>query len=200
MKCHHRGLWAILLNGDWDANYGRMKQKLTLTVTALFGLAVCSAIAQTEANRMKLSAGENTFLTNAAEGGMAEVELGNLAQEKGNSDVVKQFGKRMVDDHSKINDELKPLASSKGVTVPTTLDAKSQATKDRLSKLSGAAFDRAYMQDMVTDHTHDVAEFRRMASSATDPDIKAFASKQLPTLEEHLKLARTDLAEVRKEK
>jgi putative membrane protein len=177
-----------------------MKQKLTLTVTALFALAVSSAIAQTEANRMKLSTAENTFLTAAAEGGMAEVELGKLAQQKANSDAVKEFGKRMEDDHSKVNDQLKSLASNKGVTLPTSISAKSQATKDRLSTLSGAAFDRAYMQDMVTDHTHDVAEFRRMASSATDPDIKAFATKNLPTLEEHLKLARTTLAEVRKEK
>jgi putative membrane protein len=126
--------------------------------------------------------------------------LGNLAQQNGSSDTVKQFGKQMVEDHSRINDDLKSLATSKGVPVPTSLDAKSQATKDRLSKLSGTEFDRAYMQDMVTDHQQDVAEFRRMSARATDPDVKAFASKNLPTLEEHLKLARTGLADVRKQK
>jgi putative membrane protein len=149
---------------------------------------------------MKLSAEDSAFVTKAAQGGMAEVELGNLAQQNGSSDTVKQFGKRMVGDHTKANDELKTLASDKGVSLPTALDAKSQATKDRLSKLSGAAFDRAYMQDMVTDHQQDVAEFRKQSTRGTDPDLKAFASKTLPTLEEHLKLARTGLAEVRKQK
>jgi putative membrane protein len=178
-----------------------MKQQLSLTVTALFALAACSAIAQTDqANRMKLSADDSAFVTKALQGGMAEVELGNLAQQNGTSDVVKQFGKQMVEDHTKIGDELKSLATSKGVPVPTALDAKSQATKDRLSMLTGAEFDRAYMQEMLTDHQQDVAEFRRESTRATDPDIKAFAAKALPTLESHLKMARAGLAEVKKEK
>ena len=117
-----------------------MKHRPSLTVTALFALAVCSAIAQTDANRMRLSADESAFITTALEGGMAEVELGTLAQQQGSSDAVKQFGKQMVEDHTKVNDELKILASNKGVPVPTALDAKSAATKDRLSKLSGAEF------------------------------------------------------------
>jgi putative membrane protein len=178
-----------------------MKQHLSLAVTALFALAACSAIAQTDqANRMKLSPDDSAFLAAAFEGGMAEVELGNLAQQRGSSDVVKQFGKQMVEDHTMINDEIKALATGKGVPIPSALDAKSQATQDRLSKLSGAAFDRAYMQDMVTDHQKDVAEFRRMSTRAADPDIKAFAAKTLPTLEKHLKMARTGLAEVKNQK
>ena len=178
-----------------------MKQQLSLTVTALFALAACTAIAQTDqANRMKLSADDSAFLTKALQGGMAEVELGNLAQQNGSSDVVKQFGKQMVEDHTMINGELQTQATSKGVPVPSALDAKSQATKDRLSKLSGADFDRAYMQEMVTDHQQDVAEFRRESARATDPDIKALAAKTLPTLENHLKMARAGLAEVKKEK
>jgi putative membrane protein len=84
---------------------------------------------------------------------------------------------------------LSQIATRKGITIPTSLDAKHQATKDKLSKLSGAAFDKAYMDDMVKDHHTDVAEFRKESTSGSDSDVKAFAAKTLPTLEEHLRLA-----------
>jgi len=125
----------------------------------------------------------------AAKGGMAEVELGKLAQDKASSDQVKNFGKRMVDDHSKANDELQTLAKNKNITLPSDLDPKDKALKDRLSKLSGAQFDRAYMSAMLHDHQKDVSEFKTESSNGKDPDVKAFASKTLPTLEDHLKLA-----------
>lgn len=89
------------------------------------------------------------------------------------------------------------MASKDGINVPTGLDVKSKATEARLSRLHGAAFDRAYMQDMVTDHEQDIAEFRQQAGHGTNPDIRAFASKTLPTLEEHLKMAQTTLAAVK---
>jgi putative membrane protein len=130
------------------------------------------------------------FVKEAAVGGMAEVDLGKLAKDKGSSDTVKQFGQKMVDDHTKINDDLKTLAKKKNIDLPTALDAKHQAVVDRLSKLSGAEFDRAYSTEMVKDHTEDVKEFQKQANSATDPDVKSFASNNLPTLQEHLKEAR----------
>jgi len=136
-----------------------------------------------------LSSADKTFVQKAAVGGLAEVEMGKMAQQKGSSDQVKQFGSRMVDDHSKANDELKQIASSKGITLPTDLDAKHKSKMDKMQKLSGAQFDRAYMDDMVSDHKEDVADFKKQASSGKDSDLKAFASKTLPTLEEHLKLA-----------
>jgi putative membrane protein len=139
------------------------------------------------ANRM--SSSDSTFATKAAQGGMAEVKLGQLAKDKASSQAVKDFGQKMIDDHTKANDELKSVASKDGITLPTSLDAKDQAVYDRLSKLSGAEFDRAYMRDMVTDHRTDVNEFRRESERGTNPDLKAFASKTLPTLEEHLKMA-----------
>ena len=129
---------------------------------------------------------DHNFTVKAAQGGMAEVELGQLAQQNGQSQQVKDFGQRMVNDHSKANDELKQLASQEGVSLPTSLDAKDQATKQRLSKLHGAAFDKAYMQDMVTDHKKDIAEFKQEASSGNDQAVKSWASKTLPTLESHL--------------
>lgn len=132
---------------------------------------------------------DQKFIIEAARGGMAEVELGKLAADKASSDQVKQFGQRMVSDHGKANDELKTIAGGKNITLPTDLDAKDKALHDRLSKLSGAQFDRAYMQAMVRDHRKDVNEFKRESTSGKDADVKAFASKTLPTLEEHLKLA-----------
>ena len=143
-----------------------------------------------------VSAADRAFVREAAIGGMAEVELGNLAKEKASSDDVKSFGDRMVTDHGKANDELKQWASQNNVTLPTQLDAKHKATKDRLSKLSGAAFDKAYMKDMVADHKQDVAKFRSESKTAHNPDLKAWAGKTLPTLEDHLKLAQDTAAKV----
>src|SRR5262249_34732326 len=132
---------------------------------------------------------DDHFVMEAAKGGMAEVELGKLAADKGTSPDVKKFGQRMADDHAKANDELKSLAQTKNITLPTAIDAKSMAAKERLSKLSGESFDRAYMQAMLKDHRKDVSEFRTESKSGKDPEVKAWAAKTLPTLEEHLKLA-----------
>ena len=140
---------------------------------------------------------DNNFVMKAAQGGMAEVKLGQLAVDKASSEDVKKFGQTMVDDHSKANDELKQIAAAKGINLPDSLDGKHQATYDRLSKLSGAAFDRAYMKDMVADHKEDVSEFRKESTKGTDPEVKAFATKTLPTLEHHLEMAQSTEAAVR---
>jgi putative membrane protein len=121
---------------------------------------------------------------------MAEVELGKLAAEKASSDDVKKFGQRMVDDHSKANDELKALAASKKITLPAEMGPEEKALRDRLVKLSGPAFDQAYMKAMVSDHVKDVAAFRMEAKTGKDAEVKAWAAKTLPTLEEHLRMAR----------
>ena len=137
-----------------------------------------------------LAAADKAFVMEAAQGGMAEVELGRLATEKASNADVKQFGQRMVDDHGKANDELKGLAAQKKVTLSTELDAKHKETRDRLSKLSGDAFDKAYMADMVADHNKDVAAFARVSKTAKDADLKAWAGKALPTLQEHQQMAK----------
>ena len=134
--------------------------------------------------------GDANFVKNAAQGGMAEVELGKLATQKASSDDVKQFGQKMVDDHSKANDQLKQIASQKSMDVPSDLNPKEKAEMDRLSKLSGPAFDRAYMKHMVADHTKDAAEFKKQANTGSDPEIKGFASNTLTTIEDHLKMAK----------
>jgi len=157
-----------------------MIRQAVLAGAVLVGLAAAPVLAADDA-----------FVTKVAQGGMAEVELGKLASEKASADAVKQFGQRMVTDHGKANDELKTLAANKKITLPTDIGAEHKALRDRLTKLSGAAFDQAYMKAMVADHVKDVNEFRMESKSGKDPDVKAWAGKTLPTLEEHLKMARS---------
>ena len=130
------------------------------------------------------------FILDAAKGGMAEVELGKLAADRAQNDEVKKFAQRMVDDHSKANDQLKQIAESKGIKIPTETEAKQKALMQRLEKLQGPAFDRAYMNAMVNDHVKDVSEFKKEANSGRDSQVKSFASSTLPTLEEHLQQAK----------
>jgi putative membrane protein len=131
---------------------------------------------------------DHKFAMEAAMGGMMEVELGKVAAEKGASDEVRQFGQRMVDDHSKANEELMRVASSKGMTLPTAPDPKHRAEMQRLSALSGEKFDKEYVKMMVKDHKKDVGEFEKEAARGMDADIKAFAATTLPTLREHLQM------------
>ena len=156
-----------------------MMRRAVLASAVVMGLAASPVFAADEAWMMKV-----------AKGGMAEVELGKLASEKGTTDAVKNFGKRMVDDHSKANEELKTLATSKKVTLPADLSPEDKALRDRLTKLSGTSFDQAYIKAMVADHVKDVNAFRTESKSGKDADVKAWAAKTLPTLEDHLKMAR----------
>ena len=136
------------------------------------------------------AAADAMFIRTAGMDGMAEVEHGRLAAQNATHDEVKQFGQRMVDDHGKANDELKGLASKKKVTLPTELDAKHKAMHDKLSKMKGDAFDKFYMSHMVTAHQQAVGLFSKESKGGKDADVKAWAGKTLPTLQEHLKMAR----------
>lgn len=129
---------------------------------------------------------DKKFLKDSALGGMTEVELGKLAAQKASSDAVKQFGQRMVDDHSKANEQLKQVAGRSNIEVPAALDSKHQSRVDKLAKLSGPAFDKAYVKDQVKDHERDVDDFKSEAQGGSDPNVKQFAMKTLPTLQEHL--------------
>lgn len=166
-----------------------MTNSLTAGFLGLLLLAAPSfAFAQQAKPGASLTASDKKFVTEAAEGGRMEVELGELAQQKAQSDAVKQFGKRMADDHGKASRELADLASSKRVQLSDKPSSMAQREKDRLSKLSGAAFDREYVKMMVKDHEKDVAAFKRESQQAKDPDLKAWAGKTLPTLEDHLQM------------
>ena len=127
----------------------------------------------------------------AAEGGISEVQLGQLAQQKASSSQVKQFGQRMVQDHNQANTKLMQVFQQKGVTPPATVGARYTAMREQLASLSGAQFDRQYMSRMVEDHTEDVSNFQREISTGKDPQVRAWASQTLPALQKHLQEAKT---------
>ncbi len=161
-----------------------MRHNLTMLISA--GCA-CGFLAFAQSN--SLSATDRMFMQKAGEGGMAEVQLGQLAEQKASSQAVKDFGQRMATDHGQADDKLKSVATSKGVTLPTALNAKDKALYDRLSGLSGSAFDREYMRAMVRDHKMDISEFQKESNGGQDSDVKSFASSTLPTLQDHLSQA-----------
>lgn len=139
---------------------------------------------------------DEKFMRDAAEGGVSEIDLGKLAQEKGQSPEVKEFGKRMVEDHSKANEELKQLATREHINLPTNVYRKDADLHRRLQKLSGPAFDKAYADAMVKDHEEDIATFKQEASSGQKSSLQQFAQQTLPTLEAHLKDAQRMQASV----
>lgn len=130
------------------------------------------------------------FAKEAAEGGAAEVKLGQLAQEKGSNDAVKDFGKMMVNDHSEAGEQLKSIAAQQNLKLPDELNKHDQGVYNKLSKLSGEAFDRAYAKEMVNDHRKDIDDFQQEASGGQIQPLKDFATQTLPTLQMHLKSAR----------
>jgi putative membrane protein len=145
-----------------------------------------------------MSSADHEFLMNAAKGGKAEVELGNLASQNASNPAVKQFGQRMVSDHTQANNRLQQIAQQKGMTLPDDLPDDAKQLKDRLTQEKGTQFDRTYIQNMVQDHHKDVAEFQQEADQGQDPDIKNFAATTLPVLKQHLQLAQTDLSKIQK--
>ncbi|HWF45800.1 MAG TPA: DUF4142 domain-containing protein [Bryobacteraceae bacterium] len=133
---------------------------------------------------------DKKFAQEAAKGNLEEVQLAKLAQEKASSDAVKQFAQKMIDDHTKANEQLQQVASRESMTVPDRLDSKQQGTVNKLSQLSGPAFDKAYVKDMVKNHKKDVSEFQAESQLGTDANIKQFASQTLPVLQQHLDSAK----------
>lgn len=169
-----------------------MKNQL-MAVTLLTGAALV-------ATHVRADSPDKAFIEKAAKGGMAEVEIGKVAQDKAGNAQVKAFAGRMVTDHSKANEELKSIAEKKSVALPSGPDAEQKKHGEKLKSLSGAAFDREYMTHMVGDHKATVADFEKEAASGKDPDVKAFAAKTLPTLRDHLKEAQATHDAVAKNK
>jgi predicted outer membrane protein len=119
-----------------------------------------------------------------------EVRLGKLAQQRAKSTEVKDFAQRMVDDHGQANGKLMQIAEQKGIELPQDLSEDAQATYKELQQQSGAEFDQAYMDEMISDHEDDVSAFEDYVENANDPDLRSFAEETLPTLKEHLELAK----------
>lgn len=149
-----------------------------------------TANANMNQNAMAKSA-DAKFMMTAAAGGMAEVEMGRLAVERASSDAVKQYAQRMIDDHTKANQDLMQVAASKGVTLPAGPDAKHLALMEKLRGMTGAAFDRMYIKEAgVKDHQNMEKLFRNETIKGKDADVMAFASRTLPAVQEHLRMAR----------
>lgn len=168
------------------------KQRIARGAVAALSLMATFAVAADKAGN-QVAKDDRNFIMEAAQGGMMEVQMGKLAQQNGQSDAVKQFGKRLEDDHAKANQELTGIAHKLGVTPPAQLDKKHQGKVDKMSKVKAQDFDRQFAKAMVDDHQHDVKAFRKQADKAKNAELKQFASQTLPTLEEHLKMAQ-DLA------
>ncbi|MHA4737968.1 DUF4142 domain-containing protein [Dyadobacter sp. MSC1_007] len=132
---------------------------------------------------------DSEFAVAAADGGMMEVKLGELAQTNAASADVKKFGKTMVDDHGKAGEELKALAQKKNFSLPAALSDDKQKKYDDLAKKKGKEFDEAYVSFMVDYHKEDISEFEEAAKDAKDPDVKAWAAGKIPTLKHHLEMA-----------
>jgi putative membrane protein len=137
------------------------------------------------------------FTIKAASAGKMEVELGRMATKKGHSAAVRSFGRRMVTDHTRAGNKLKAIVRRKGITLPQALDAEAKAKIAQLAQLSGAAFDRAYMDMMVSDHEAAVSLFETEATGGSDAELKTFAAATLPVLKTHLSMAEQTAAKVK---
>ncbi len=134
---------------------------------------------------MKVDKDDADFAVKAANGGMAEVAMGKMAQQKGVSQEVKDFGAKMVTDHTKANDNMMALAKQKNITLPAAISNDEQKKMDDMGKKSGKDFDKAYVHEMVDDHNKDVKDFEDASKNLKDADLKAFATTTLPTLKMH---------------
>jgi len=179
--------------GGSDMKEGKTKQRCGKLMAAL--MAASMTIAWVQAASNLLSPKDTQFVTQAVQGGLAEVALGQLAVDRARNDMVRDFGARMVKEHGDTNAKLIELAKGKGFEPPTTLTAGHQQTLERLRSVDAEEFDREYVQVMVKDHRKDVAEFEKQSEQAEDPDLRRFAEQALPTLQSHLD-AILDLEEI----
>jgi putative membrane protein len=131
---------------------------------------------------------DKMFVRKAMEGSLAEVQLGQLTLQKSNNDQVKQFAQRMIDDHTKLNDQMKPVAQQLGVSAPNQPSKKDRQTMAKLQALSGSAYDQAYIRDMVKDHKQDLSEFQGEASSGQDQTVKDAANQGSQVISQHLQM------------
>jgi putative membrane protein len=142
---------------------------------------------------------DETFIRNAAEGNMAEIKLGQLAEEKAQAPEVKNLAKRIVEDHTKALEEVKQTAQQESINMPTDVSHKDALVYDRLAKLSGPQFDKEYTAEMVKDHQKDISEYKRAETQVKNPASKEYAQHELPTLQQHLELAQHAQAHVQRE-
>jgi putative membrane protein len=191
------------IEAKFKTRKSQMINSKTITTAALVAFGVFAsveytAVAQTGGTMMNqqsqtgLSALDRQFMYQAAQGGMAEVQLARLALQKSSSSGVKQYAQEMITDHTQANNQLKTLAREKGLRLPTTINSTQQALRRQLASLNGSSFDRTYINRAgVAAHTQQANIFQREVQMGQDPDVKAFAQQVLPIVEQHLQMARS---------
>ena len=157
--------------------------KLNALVVASAALSMAHLAGAAELNKK-----DSKYMHDTAQGLMSEVKMGDMAQKQAQDERVKQFGKRMVDDHGKELDELKQLASQKNVTLPDAPNKEQSEEADKLSKLSGKDFDKEYVKYEAKDHKQDVKDQGKEMKHAADPDVKKFAAASYKTVSMHKKV------------
>jgi putative membrane protein len=165
------------------------------TVAVVYLMCMCASVTAAEkkapaSSPPKFSSADETFMMAAAQGGMTEVKLGEVAAQKATQANIKQFGTMMVSDHSKADKELQAIAAKNGFTLPSKLDATHKEKVDQIGKLSGQDFDKAYIAEMVKDHEKVAAEFEKASKTAQNAELKSFAANTLPVIKHHLKEAK----------
>jgi len=159
------------------------------------GAAGGDTVAETNNDRSaketKVDAKNVEFMKDAARGGMAEVKMGELGLSNGESQAVKQFSKRLVEDHTKANQDLEKLAIRKGVILPDGVGEQHKTMLQHLASLHGREFDAAFAQHAVEDHQKDIEKFKTASAKAKDPEVRSFAEKTLPALQRHLEMAQS---------
>jgi putative membrane protein len=187
--------------------------KNLLVTTALLAIGLAGAAAAQTGNPAGMSAAtpqtgpataaphqpngsDRTFVQAAAVGGRSEVEAGKVAEQKGQAEAVKQFGRRMVQDHGKANDRLAALAKADNLTLPAALDDEHRAMQDEIGKLSGTDFDRVYIQGQIADHQKTAQLLEWEIDAGQDAQLKSFASEILPTVFQHLEMAQAIATEL----
>jgi putative membrane protein len=164
-----------------------MNMKYITIAAAVAAFAITSS--RIFAAEEKASSSEATFIKHTADANMTEIKLGKLAADNAEKQNLKDFGNRMVSDHTSAGDKLEPIAKKLNVTIPSEVSSEHQKTIDRLSKLKGAEFDKAFSQVMVKDHKKVISMFEAEEKTAKNSDLKSFVTDTLPTLKEHLSMA-----------
>ena len=165
--------------------------KSFITSITLLCFAFLPLALKAEEKGMQLSKSDKSFIAEAYRGGLSEIKVGELAKSKAATPDAKALAERLVSDHQKANEELKTLAESKGIKVPTEPNAASQALYKTLEKKQGADFDKMFAEDAVKDHNKDISHFEKIAKETKDADLKNFVERTVPVLKEHLALAKT---------
>lgn len=186
------GMLQAQVNGDEAAAFAGVAAQ-----TAKTNSEAMAALVKTAGT---LSERDMDFMNEAAQGDMMEVKLAELAQKNGSSAAVKQLAQQMITDHTASGRELRSLAEKKGVTLPATISAKQQKAYDKMAKMTGTDFDKTYAKCMAKDHKMDICAYKKEAKKGSDTDVTAFASRTVPTLENHEALAKSTCKSIKEKK